>query len=83
MPAAEQQVHRLAIAASGAVTLDGAALSGRALTDRLASLARDPRAELHLSTDGATRYAVFAKTLAQVKHAGITRLGFEGNPSRF
>ena len=76
---AEQVPHLLVITQSGAVTLDGARVDGRALSGRLAALAADPRAELRITTDPAARYEVFAETLAEVKRAGITRLGFVGN----
>lgn len=82
-PADEQVVHDLAIGRGGAVTLDGAAMTDRLLAARLTALARDPRAVLHVRTDEAARYAAFAQTLATVKRAGITRLGFVGNPTRF
>lgn len=40
---------------------------------------RDPRAELQIKTDPAARYDDFVQTLAVVKRAGITRLGFVGD----
>lgn len=76
-----QVPHELAIARDGAVTLDGAALSGMALSQRLEALARDRRAELRIRTDASARYEVFAQTLAVVKRAGITRLGFVSDPA--
>lgn len=78
----EQQPHLLVIDREGAVTIDGAALAGAALDTRLAALAHDPRAELRIRTDDETRYEAFVTTLAAVKRAGITRLGFVGNPTR-
>ncbi|MGJ3647395.1 ExbD/TolR family protein [Sphingomonas sp. GlSt437] len=83
VPKAEQQIHELRIDAAGRVTLDGATLAGAALSGRLTALARDPRAELRIHTDATTRYEAFADTLATVKRAGITRLGFEGSATGF
>jgi biopolymer transport protein ExbD len=71
--------HRLEIAASGAVSLDGVGVSDAALPDRLATLAADPNAELTVRTDEQARYDRFAQTLATVKRAGVTRLGFVGH----
>jgi biopolymer transport protein ExbD len=74
-----QMPHLLAIARNGAVTLDGVAVDASALRDRLSSLRNDPRNEIQIKTDPATRYEVVVDTLAVVKRAGITRLGFVGN----
>jgi biopolymer transport protein ExbD len=71
--------HRLEIAASGAVSLDGVGVSDAALPARLAALRADPNAELTVRTDAQARYDRFAQTLATVKRAGITRLGFVGH----
>lgn len=71
--------HRLAISAAGAVSLDGQAVDGAALAARLAPIADDRQASLVIASDGEARYARFVDTLAIVKRAGITRLGFEGN----
>lgn len=71
--------HRLEIAANGAVSLDGVGVSDAALPARLAALRDDPHAELTVRTDAQARYDRFAQTLATVKRAGITRLGFVGH----
>jgi biopolymer transport protein ExbD len=71
--------HRLEIAANGAVSLDGAAISDAALPVRLATLADDPNAELTVRTDEQARYDRFARTMATVSRAGVTRLGFVGH----
>jgi biopolymer transport protein ExbD len=71
--------HRLEIAANGAVSLDGAGVSDAALPARLSAIRADSNAELTVRTDEGARYARFAETLAAVKRAGITRLGFVGN----
>src|SRR5882757_984700 len=44
-------IHQLDLAANGALSLDGTALSAAALPGRLAALRTDPRAELHVNTD--------------------------------
>ena len=47
---------------------------------RLAALAADPaRPELHLNADGEARYEQVDIILAQIRGAGITRLGFVDN----
>lgn len=79
VPQQEQVRHRLAISADGALALDGGQVSIATLDARLAALRANPRAELDLETSPDARYDVFAQTLAAVKRAGITRLGFVGN----
>lgn len=71
--------HLLSISRGGAVALDGERVNAAILLTRLAALAADPRNELRIRTDPEARYDAFAQTLAVVKHAGITRLGFVGN----
>lgn len=71
--------HQLEIAASGTVTLDGAAVDKATLPARLSAIRADPNAELTVRTDEGARYDRFAQTLATVKRAGITRLGFAGH----
>ncbi len=83
VPVAERVTHRLEIARSGATILDGAALDTPALTARLAALRADPKAVLVLRGDPEARYERFVATLAIVKRAGITRLGFEDNARTF
>lgn len=71
--------HRLEIAASGAVSLDGRPVADAALPARLAAIRDDPNAELTVRTDETARYDRFAQTMATIKRAGITRLGFVGH----
>jgi len=78
VPAGERVTHRLEIARNGATILDGATLDAAALAARLAVLRSDPKAVLVLRGDPEARYEPFVETLALVKRAGITRLGFEG-----
>lgn len=72
-------IHQLDLAANGALRLDGAEIAPAALPARLAALKADARAELHVATDPQARYDRFDATLATIKRAGITRLGFVGN----
>ncbi len=78
-PAESQVPHLLTIAAGGAVMLDGRAVRRAALAGPLAVLRDDPRAALQIKTDPQTRYDDFAQTMAVVRRAGISRLGFVGN----
>lgn len=72
-------VHRIDLKADGGLALDGGAISLAALPARLAALRADPNAQLQVRADGASRYERFDQTLAVIKRAGITRLGFVGN----
>jgi len=72
-------IHRIDLNAAGQISLDGAAVDLAGLRARLDSIRADPEVQLQFSTDGATRYERFDQTLAVIKRAGITRLGFVGN----
>ena len=72
-------MHRLAIAASGALTLDGTVTDETALPARLAPLVADRQALLTVDADPDARYETFDRVLATIKRAGITRLGFARN----
>jgi biopolymer transport protein ExbD len=74
-----QKLHRLDIAPSGALTLDGAAVAEAALGKRLSAITADRQATLTLNPDATVRYEVFDRVLAVIKRAGVTRLGFVGN----
>lgn len=73
------EMHRLRIAASGAIELDGVALGEAALSARLAAIAARDNTLLQLQTDAEARYERFDTVLATIRRAGITRLGFVGN----
>jgi biopolymer transport protein ExbD len=76
--AVEPQRHELALDAASRLSWDGAPIGEAELPARLAALrARDD--VLHFRADGATRYEDFDRILADVKRAGIVRLGFVGN----
>ena len=72
-------VHRIAITPSGSLRWDGVAIGASQLPARLATVRANPDAALEIQADGTSRYDVFAHTLATIKTAGITRLGFVGN----
>jgi biopolymer transport protein ExbD len=70
-------VHRLDIAAGGALAWDGAPLPAAALPARLRAMAADPdRPVLHLNADGEARYERVDQVLAEIGRARVTRLGF-------
>lgn len=78
-PTPPEKMHRLDIAATGALTLDGAAIDEAALPARLAPLVADTEALLTVNADAQSRYDTFDHVLATIKRAGVTRLGFAGN----
>ncbi len=79
-PATPPVTHRLTIAANGAYGWDGAALADDALRPKLAAFAQSSgQPSLIIEADGEARYDRFDRTLATIKRAGISRLGFAGN----
>lgn len=79
LPIPPEKMHRLDIAATGALTLDGVVTSEGSLPARLAPLAADREALLTVNADAQSRYETFDRVLATIKRAGVTRLGFTGN----
>lgn len=77
VPPHDRMMHRLSLTREGATMLDGAVIAPSALPARLATLRDDPRTALVVHADPEARYEAFAQTLAVVKRAGITRLGFD------
>ena len=71
--------HRIDLGADGRLAWDGVALSDAALPAKLAAMQREPAADLQIAANAAARYERFDQTLATIKRAGITRLGFVGN----
>ena len=71
--------YRLVLDAGGGVRLDGVAIDGGRLRERLAAIAGRDNAVLELEAHAAARYARFDQILADIRGAGITRLGFVGN----
>ena len=73
-------VHQLAITDSGGLSWDGAAIDDEPLVPRLRALTADPASpDLHIAPSGEARFERVDQVFAQVKRAGITRLGFVGN----
>ena len=78
-PPAPPPAHRLDLDAAGRLYWDGQAIAAAELTPRLAALAADPaQPVLHMNAHDETRYERFDETLAEVRRAGIARLGFVG-----
>jgi biopolymer transport protein ExbD len=75
----EPTVHRLDLDAAGRIRLDGLAVSDAELPARLKAIAAEPLGELHLRTDGETRYERFDSILAAIRRAGVERLGMVDN----
>jgi biopolymer transport protein ExbD len=72
--------HQLDIAASGALSWNGVALPAEQLPSRLLQLAADPATpELRLHADSEARYERIDQVLAQIRIAGVRRLGFIDN----
>jgi biopolymer transport protein ExbD len=80
IPITPPPIHRLGIQASGALLWDGQALPAAALPARLGALQADPTLPvLELDAEGEARYERVDQVLAQIRVAGVTRLGFVGN----
>ena len=80
VPREPPPVHRLAIQASGALLWDGQTLPAAALPARLGALQADPALPvLELDAEGEARYERVDQIFAQIRRAGVTRLGFVGN----
>jgi biopolymer transport protein ExbD len=76
----EPEIHQLALDSAGRLTWDGAPIAEAALRARLAAFrAAAPDGILHFRAEADTRYEDFDRILADVKRAGIARLGFVGN----
>ncbi len=72
--------HELGIDSASRLMWDGAPIAESALPARLAAFrASAPDGFLHFRADAETRYEDFDRVLADVKRAGIERLGFVGN----
>jgi biopolymer transport protein ExbD len=74
------ETHQLALDGASRLSWDGAPLAEAALPARLAAFrAAGPETVLHFRAEADTRYEDFDRILADVKRAGVTRLGFVGN----
>ena len=79
LPSAPPELHRLSIEAKGGLRWNGAPIGDREVALRLRAIAANPDASLQLESAPDARYERFDEVLAEVKRAGITRLGFVGN----
>jgi biopolymer transport protein ExbD len=76
----EPETHQIALDAANRLTWDGSPIAEAALPARLVAFrAAAPDGILHFRADAETRYEDFDRVLADVKRAGIERLGFVGN----
>jgi biopolymer transport protein ExbD len=76
----EPEIHQLHIDSASRLSWDGAPIAEAALPARLAAFRASARdGILHFRADPQTRYEDFDRVLADVKRAGIERLGFVGN----
>lgn len=77
-------MHRLGITSTGSYVWDGTPIAAAVLPIQLAAHVSDVRGPvLQLQTDVGARYERFDETLAVVKRAGVTKIGFVGNPEGF
>ncbi|HEX8126473.1 MAG TPA: biopolymer transporter ExbD [Allosphingosinicella sp.] len=76
----EPTVHRLDLDSASRLSWDGAPIAEAELPARLAAFRAESRDNvLHYRADPQTRYEDFDRVLANVKRAGIDRVGFVGN----
>jgi biopolymer transport protein ExbD len=79
-PGTPPPIRSLFLSSNGALSLNGNPIDRSQLAIQLATIATDPAHPiLRFQTDPAARYEDFNGTLAVIKRAGITRLGFAGN----
>ena len=76
---AQHVSHRVDLGADGRLAWDGTAIGDAALPAKLAAFLREPDADLQIAANAEARYERFDQTLATIKRAGVTRLGFIGN----
>ncbi|HYD14586.1 MAG TPA: biopolymer transporter ExbD [Allosphingosinicella sp.] len=80
LPLPERPFHQLDIAADGSLAWNGAALAADQLQGQLLQLAASPSLpELRLNAASEARYERIDQILAQIRLAGVDRLGFVGN----
>ena len=79
-PTEEPEIHKLAMDSRGALSFDGAPVAEAALPAQLGAMQQaDPLSVLHFQVDGQARHEDFDRVLAEVRKAGVERLGFVGN----
>jgi biopolymer transport protein ExbD len=72
--------NKVAIDPSGIITWNGSAIDLLTLRQYLQQSLRLPvEPELQFQPNAATRYVVVDEVLAEIKRAGVTKLGFVGN----
>lgn len=72
--------NKVAIDAGGIITWNGSAIDLLTLRQYLQQSLRLPvEPELQFQPSAATRYVVVDEVLAEIKRAGVTKLGFVGN----
>lgn len=72
--------NKVAIDPSGVITWNGSGIDLLTLRQYLQQSLRLPvEPELQFQPDAATRYVVVDQVLAEIKRAGVTKLGFVGN----
>lgn len=72
----QRPLHRLTIDAAGRTFWNGTRVDTIALRRQLAATARDPaRPDLQLDAHGGARYEQVDQVLADIRRAGVTRLG--------
>ena len=80
VPIPQRPWHQLDIAADGSLAWNRAALPAGQLQGRLLQLAADPAMpELRLNADSEARFERVDQIVAQIRFAGVARLGFIGN----
>jgi biopolymer transport protein ExbD len=73
---------QVSITLEGAVLINGERVDIRTIEERFReTVARDPKAEMHLMADRDARYGAVAETMSAAHRAGLTRIGFITQPS--
>ena len=79
-PIPDATKNEVVITGGGAILWNGTDVGEAGLRYELALTRRmRPTPELHLRPDAAARYEIVDKVLADIKRAGVTRVGFVGN----
>jgi biopolymer transport protein ExbD len=78
----QRPVHRLDVDSAGRTIWNGQPVDSIALRRNLLAMARDPaRPDLHLNAHGDARYERVDQVLADIRRAGVTRLGLFNPPA--
>jgi biopolymer transport protein ExbD len=74
---------QLGIRADGSLLWNGAEVAEAELETRMREAAsHDPKPELHLQADAATRYETLARVMALASRTGLGKMGFVSRPER-